>query len=111
MFLSYLGAVDTITDEGYLTVAATIATVEARHAAILNQINGATPFPDSFDNATLPVDIVTSVMPLIITCPYKIVTPVKASTFRSNSTQSSTATQVWTGFFLLIIMIMSLVVL
>ncbi len=46
---AYTGAVTAIKDPGLLTAAATIATVEARHASFLNFITGASPFPAAFD--------------------------------------------------------------
>ncbi len=67
--MAYNGAVDTISSEILLTVAATIATVEARHASYLNLLVGLTPFPNTFDNATDPVDIVSIVSPFITSCP------------------------------------------
>jgi len=48
---AYLGAAPFITDPNVLAAAASIATVEARHAAYLNLQNGDEPFPDAFDEA------------------------------------------------------------
>ena len=50
--------------------AATIATVEARHAAYLNLIENITPFPDSFDTALTPIKIIGKIKPFIVSCPY-----------------------------------------
>ena len=52
---AYDGAVNTILDTGLQVVAATVATVEGRHASYLNGLfNFSLPFPSSLDNATLP---------------------------------------------------------
>jgi len=78
--MAYDGAINTLNDLTLRTVAASIATVEARHAAYLNQINGFIPFPSAFDNATQPTEIVKLISPFIIKCPYTIRTPVIAVT-------------------------------
>ncbi len=70
--MAYAGAVDTLASETLLTVAATIATVEARHAAYHNLLVGVSPFPQSFDNATAPADIVSIVSPFITSCPFAL---------------------------------------
>jgi rubrerythrin len=46
---AYLGQVANIAQAAVLSAAGTIATVEARHAAWIRQINGATPAPADFD--------------------------------------------------------------
>ena len=55
-------------DSGVRQVAATIATVEARHAAYLNGLNGDRPFPDAFDTALSPAAIAQAVAPYIQDC-------------------------------------------
>jgi hypothetical protein len=60
------------------TAAASIASVEARHAAYLNEIMGQVPFPGVTENATEPATIVTQISPFILNCPYSIKTPVPA---------------------------------
>ncbi|MDQ6662867.1 MAG: ferritin-like domain-containing protein [Acidobacteriota bacterium] len=47
--MAYDGAVALLTSPALLTAGATIATVEARHAAYLNQLNFGIPFPAAFD--------------------------------------------------------------
>lgn len=47
--MAYDGAISRIKDADLQTAAATIATVEARHASYLNFLNGDNPFPDAFD--------------------------------------------------------------
>ena len=46
---AYLGQVKNVLQPGVLSAAGTIATVEARHAAWIRFINGATPAPADFD--------------------------------------------------------------
>jgi len=48
--MAYDGAISTIQSPTIMTTAATIATVEARHAAFLNQLNGVIPFPNAYDS-------------------------------------------------------------
>lgn len=47
---AYDGAISLIDNGDLQTAGATIATVEARHAAYLNQLNGDSPFPVAFDD-------------------------------------------------------------
>jgi hypothetical protein len=49
--MAYTGALDLIESPDLQTAAATVATVEARHASYLNLLNGGVPFPDAFDEA------------------------------------------------------------
>jgi rubrerythrin len=49
--MAYTGALDLIESPDLQTAGATVATVEARHAAFLNVLNGEMPFPDAFDEA------------------------------------------------------------
>jgi hypothetical protein len=58
--MAYAGALDLIESPDLQTAAATVATVEARHAAYLNLLNGGIPFPDAFDEAK-PMDEVLEV--------------------------------------------------
>jgi hypothetical protein len=48
---AYDGAGRYLKDLGLITAAASIVAVEARHAAYLNLITGANPFPDAVDSA------------------------------------------------------------
>ena len=74
---AYDGALNGITNPVYAQAAATIATVEARHAAYLNLIQAVPqiPFPAAFDNASTPLTIVGIVSPFIVSCPYNITLP------------------------------------
>jgi len=76
--MAYDGAVNTITDSALQQIAATIATVEARHAAFLNQANGGSPFPDAQDEGKTPTDIINMVLAsgLVVSCPYTPTGPV-----------------------------------
>ncbi|CAA9471111.1 MAG: hypothetical protein AVDCRST_MAG58-4221 [uncultured Rubrobacteraceae bacterium] len=66
---AYDGAIGHIENAKLLTAGATIATVEARHAAYLNLINGVQPFPRAFDKAVAPRKICGMVEPFIVSCP------------------------------------------
>ena len=76
--MAYDGAANTITDTTLQQVAATIVTVEARHAAFLNLANNGSAFPDTFDTAMPPSAIITAVLAtgLISSCSYTPVGPV-----------------------------------
>jgi hypothetical protein len=66
---AYDGAVALIRTPQLQTAGATIATVEARHAAFLNFINGDNPFPSATDTPRTPADILTAIKPFIVTAP------------------------------------------
>lgn len=72
---AYDGAINTLANADLRQTAATIATVEARHAAYLNDISGIVPFPEAFDVVLSPNTIVTAITPFIVSCPYNIQTP------------------------------------
>lgn len=55
--MAYTGAAKLIKNGDLLTAAATIATVEARHASFLNLLNGDNPFPAAFDTPKTPDEI------------------------------------------------------
>jgi len=58
---AYDGAIAHIQRAKLLTAGATIATVEARHAAYLNLLNDTSPFPDAFDTPVAPQAICKAV--------------------------------------------------
>jgi len=58
---AYFGQVANVFQPGVLTAAGTIATVEARHAAWIRFINGATPAPATFDRPNSEQAIRTAV--------------------------------------------------
>lgn len=66
---AYDGAIHLITNPDYQTAGATIATVEARHAAYLNLLNNDVPFPDAFDTPKDMDTITAAVSPFIVSCP------------------------------------------
>lgn len=66
---AYLGAAGSIQNPGYLTAAATILTVEARHNAYIRLANGESPFPTAFDTPVDPRAIVTLASPFFAACP------------------------------------------
>lgn len=69
--MAYTGAIQFISDPGLVTAAATIATVEARHASYLNLLVDpkAIPFPDAFDTPKSEAEILAIAGPFIISCP------------------------------------------
>ena len=66
--MAYDGAIASITAPNLRTVAATIATVEARHAAYLNLLNGQNPFPNAFDPTATANDILTAASKFLTGC-------------------------------------------
>ncbi len=58
--MTYDGEIARITTPWPRTTAATIATVEARHAAYLNFVNGDSPFPDAFDEPKSQAEILAA---------------------------------------------------
>lgn len=66
---AYLGAAGSISNSNYLTAAATILTVEARHNAYIRLANGLSPFPGAFDTPIDPRSVVTLATPFFTGCP------------------------------------------
>ena len=66
---AYLGAAPAITDPAVLAAAASIATVEARHAGYLNLLNGDSPFPDTFDEALTRDEVLVIAGDFIVEAP------------------------------------------
>lgn len=54
---AYDGAAQYLKDKGLLTAAGSIVAIEARHASYLNMITGADPFPEGFEQAKSPDEI------------------------------------------------------
>ncbi len=72
--MAYDGAIRYVDTGDFLQAGAQIATVEARHAAYLNLINGDSPFPDAFDMGKLPSKIIAAVQEtgFIVSCPPEV---------------------------------------
>jgi rubrerythrin len=67
--MAYDGAIALIVNPDLQTAAATIATVEARHASYLNLLNGNVPFPSAFDTPKTMSEILAVAGQFIVTCP------------------------------------------
>jgi rubrerythrin len=66
--MAYDGALSQIASTSLKTSAATIATVEARHASYLNLLTGTSPFPASFDTAGTSTAILAVANKYITAC-------------------------------------------
>jgi len=66
--MAYDGALSQISSASIKTAAATIATVEARHASYLNLLTGTSPFPESFDTAATAATILAAAGKYITAC-------------------------------------------
>ncbi|MFC4451536.1 ferritin-like domain-containing protein [Halorussus aquaticus] len=64
---AYDGAISQFSgSDELLTAAATIATVEGRHSAYLNGLTGKSPFPEAFDEALKPAEVLEAIQPFIV---------------------------------------------
>ena len=66
--MAYDGALAQVNSSTLKTTAATIATVEARHASYLNLLTGTSPFPASFDTAATSATILAAAGKFITAC-------------------------------------------
>ena len=66
---AYGGAINRLTDPTLILGAATIATVEARHAAFLNTLENESPFPNATDPTLTPAEVVAA-LSSYQTCPF-----------------------------------------
>jgi hypothetical protein len=93
---AYDGAISLLQSASLRTTAATIATVEGRHAAYLNQLMGASPFPSAYDTpATAATILAAASAYLASSCPTYIavvVGPQNVTTFNKTLQLSATAT-------------------
>jgi rubrerythrin len=62
---AYNGAIPLMFNPDLITASATIASVEARHAAYLNRLRGMNPFPDAFDAGKTMAEILQIAAPFI----------------------------------------------
>ena len=67
--MAYDGALSLVRSPRLRTAAATIATVEARHAAYLNVLSGNLAAPDAFDPTKTMQEILTIAAPFLAACP------------------------------------------
>jgi rubrerythrin len=64
---AYLGQADKIADKEILAAALSIHSIEARHAAVLNEVTGKPPSPDAFAKPASAMDVLAAVKPFIVT--------------------------------------------
>ncbi len=88
--MAYDGAISQIQSTTLITTAATIATVEARHAAYLNQLNGVIPFPAAFDTPATATTILSAAASFLAPCS---AFPATAVAGPQNTTTSSKTLQ------------------
>ena len=93
---AYDGAINTLTNTALQQVAATIATVEARHAAFLNELNVQIPFPNVTDSALAPATIAGIVTPFITSCPSSLTLPVERNATNNYQAVNATASDIAT---------------
>jgi len=67
--MAYDGALALLSNADVKQAAATIATVEARHASYLNVLNGQLPFPSAFDSPKSRAEILAIAARYISSCP------------------------------------------
>jgi len=90
---AYDGAIASLTDPNLQTLAATIATVEARHAAYLNLLTFNLPFPSPFDTTQTPTQVLavagqylgTGCKPPAVQLTYAQAGPTKHAIITTNS--------------------------
>jgi hypothetical protein len=86
--MAYDGAISQIQSATLRTTAATIATVEARHAAYLNELNGVSPFPAAYDTAGTAATILTAAASFLAPC--SIFPPTAVAGPKNQTTSSKT---------------------
>jgi Ferritin-like domain len=72
---AYDGAGQFLENPDLLTAAGTIVAVEARHAAYLNLLNRAIPFPAPFETPLTPDEVLAIAGPFIVSDPVAVATP------------------------------------
>jgi rubrerythrin len=58
---AYAGAAPFVESPDLLSTALSIHSVEARHAAVLNEVNGSSPFPNAFDSAQSQQEVLDAI--------------------------------------------------
>lgn len=86
--MAYDGAISLIQDATLRQTAATIATVEGRHAAYLNELNGTIPFPAAFDTPGTATSIAAATSPFLVPC--SIFPPTAVAGPKNQTTSSKT---------------------
>ncbi|EME77855.1 uncharacterized protein MYCFIDRAFT_79111 [Pseudocercospora fijiensis CIRAD86] len=66
---AYTGAASQIANKDYLTVAASILSIEARHSSYIRSSLAQVPFPQSLENPLTPNEVFTLASPFIVSCP------------------------------------------
>ncbi|CAN5540320.1 hypothetical protein BH23CHL2_BH23CHL2_09130 [soil metagenome] len=70
--MAYTGAINCLLNADLIEAGATIATVEARHAAFLNLLNADSPFPAAFDTPKTKCEIFAIAAQFIVDCPDEV---------------------------------------
>ena len=65
---AYAGAAPSVNSDAVLKAAVSIHSVEARHAASLNALNGVSPFPDAFDEPKTMEEVKEAASAFIVEC-------------------------------------------
>jgi hypothetical protein len=92
---AYTGAAYLLQNEVLLTAAATIATIEARHASYLNSVNKVDPFPNAFDSPLDMKAVVGLASGFITSCPDNItITPYPKLTVTPTSVTAGSTVRV-----------------
>lgn len=68
---AYTGAAAQISSKAYLTVAASILSIEARHSSYVRASLKQVPFPQDLENPLTPNEVYTLAAPFIVSCPEK----------------------------------------
>ena len=63
---AYLGQADKIADKEILAAALSIHSIEARHAAVLNEVTGKPPSPDAFAKPASAAEVLKAVQPFLV---------------------------------------------
>jgi hypothetical protein len=91
---AYDGSIGMFSTASLITTAATIATVEARHASYLNSLNAVSPFPSAFDTPATQAAVLAAAAPFLASCstfpPVAVAGPANTTT-ASNTLQLSSA--------------------